>query len=341
MNLIRFFLPLVWGVSGLNAATVAPEALGNLLNQRVTLRMEVLGTGLSSGMTHFELYSKERWDEPGTVFVRIPEDWKTKWERFGFGDPEEWAAQRTVEVSGVPELLDFEDSAGKPLVCITLEKMEDLRVLPAAFVQKEFLGFHLRVDRAEMLRSPREVRELTRLIETQLKQIRGLVTEEIFRKFQEIPITIRRSPHRAAAAYHWTTDIPREVDNPEWRGVMIRNWYEYVETTGTDQPLALLHEFAHAYHQHVLGGEDHDGIRAAYDHAMEKGLYEKVARLNSEPQQAYATTDDREYFCELTEAWFGANDFFPFNAEELSRHDPMGAELMKTIWGPPHPPLKR
>jgi dipeptidyl-peptidase-4 len=40
-----------------------------------------------------------------------------------------------------------------------------------------------------------------------------------------------------------------------------------------------------------------------------------------------------EYFAESTEAYFGRNDFFPFDRRELTRHDPEVEALLGKLWG--------
>ena len=52
-------------------------------------------------------------------------------------------------------------------------------------------------------------------------------------------------------------------------------------------------------------------------------------------RKAYAKTNRAEYFAELTEAYFGKNDFYPFTRAELEKHDPVGFKLMKDAWGDP------
>ena len=93
----------------------------------------------------------------------------------------------------------------------------------------------------------------------------------------------------------------------------------------------MLHELAHAYHFRVLG-VDHAGVKAAYKQAMERKLYDQVKYHNGKTMKAYAATNEREYFAELSEAYFGKNDFFPFNRDELRRHDPAGFKLMEATW---------
>ena len=39
-----------------------------------------------------------------------------------------------------------------------------------------------------------------------------------------------------------------------------------------------------------------------------------------------------EYFSELTESYFGINDFYPFVKEELKKYDPIGYECVEKIW---------
>jgi hypothetical protein len=41
----------------------------------------------------------------------------------------------------------------------------------------------------------------------------------------------------------------------------------------------------------------------------------------------------KEYFAETTEAFFGRNDFEPFDQAALREFDPDMFHLLKTIWG--------
>ena len=40
----------------------------------------------------------------------------------------------------------------------------------------------------------------------------------------------------------------------------------------------------------------------------------------------------KEYFAESTEAYFGVNDFYPFNRDDLKKHDPRMFELLGKLW---------
>jgi hypothetical protein len=102
-------------------------------------------------------------------------------------------------------------------------------------------------------------------------------------------------------------------------------------------PVFVLHELAHAYHDRVLGFDNAE-IIAAYERAKASKSYDAVERAGidgrpSTTERAYAMTNEREYFAETTEAFFGRNDFFPFTRDELRRHDPEMFALLARLWG--------
>ena len=48
--------------------------------------------------------------------------------------------------------------------------------------------------------------------------------------------------------------------------------------------------------------------------------------------KAYALKDSAEYFAEITEAYFGENDHFPFTRNQLVNYDPESHALVAKIW---------
>ncbi len=102
-------------------------------------------------------------------------------------------------------------------------------------------------------------------------------------------------------------------------------------------PNFTLHELAHAYHDRVLPKDfGNEEIKAAFEKAKAKGLYERVEQRfgdgRSANVRAYAMTNPMEYFAECSEAYFSTNDFFPFTREQLAKHDPEMFALLKTLW---------
>ena len=99
------------------------------------------------------------------------------------------------------------------------------------------------------------------------------------------------------------------------------------------QPWAVLHELAHAYHDRVLGFDD-ARVVAAWKKFRDGGGYKSVLTSPGPVREHYALTDEKEFFAEMTEAYFGANDFYPFVAGELKRAEPEIFALLRDIWGP-------
>ena len=93
----------------------------------------------------------------------------------------------------------------------------------------------------------------------------------------------------------------------------------------------VLHELAHAYHDQILGFDDEEVI-AAYKNAEDKGLYERVLLYSGGKTKHYARTNHKEFFAEMTESFFGVNDFYPFVRGELKKSQPKIHALLEEIW---------
>ncbi|MFP2925285.1 hypothetical protein ACLESO_08715 [Pyxidicoccus sp. 3LG] len=88
-----------------------------------------------------------------------------------------------------------------------------------------------------------------------------------------------------------------------------------------------IHEFAHAIHQHGVSPEERQAIRAAFDAQTARG---------GPFTDAYASSNDFEYFAQLTNAYFGRNEGQGNNgAQWVQTHDPQAFALLQQIYGPP------
>ena len=117
----------------------------------------------------------------------------------------------------------------------------------------------------------------------------------------------------------------------EWAlGIQIGNAQNYM-TWVREQPAIILHELSHAWHHQMLG-YNYQPIINAYQTAIDQGIYDSVQYIYGQFLPAYAATNNREYFAELTEAWFWSNDYYPFNRQELQSHDMLGASVVESAW---------
>jgi hypothetical protein len=98
-------------------------------------------------------------------------------------------------------------------------------------------------------------------------------------------------------------------------------------------PWVILHELSHAYHDQVLGFNE-PRVKAVWQKFCDSGKYKSVLTSPGSMREHYGLTNQMEFFAEMTETYFGSNDFYPFVAGELKRDEPEIYDLMSEIWGP-------
>lgn len=95
----------------------------------------------------------------------------------------------------------------------------------------------------------------------------------------------------------------------------------------------ILHEFAHAVHFQVIGTRN-DSVRATFAAARERGLYTESRTIDGvSVSKPYASTNEHEYFAELTCCYMDKLHYYPFTRDDLKTHDPNGFKLMEAVWG--------
>lgn len=98
-------------------------------------------------------------------------------------------------------------------------------------------------------------------------------------------------------------------------------------------PWVVLHELAHAYHDQVLGF-DNKRVEAVWKKFCDSGKYKSVLTSPGHLREHYGLMDPKEFFAEMTESYFGSNDFYPFVTGELKQAEPEVFKLLEEIWGP-------
>ena len=98
-------------------------------------------------------------------------------------------------------------------------------------------------------------------------------------------------------------------------------------------PWVVLHELAHAYHDQVLGFEN-PRVVAVWKKFCDSGKYQSVLTSPGHMREHYGLNNPKEFFAEMTESYFGSNDFYPFVTGELKQAEPEVFKLLEEIWGP-------
>ncbi len=201
----------------------------------------------------------------------------------------------------------------------------------------EMQGWTLLLNRDLEASLPEKTATMLKLMDLQLQRVVNVIPENSLEHLRSVKIWINPEYEGVGptAEYHpgagWLRDNGR---NPAMaRCVEITDVADF-EFENTRMPYLMLHELAHAYHDQVLGFNNAE-VREAFEAAEASGGYEEVDRFTGRKivrDRAYALSNHKEYFAESTEAYFGKNDFFPFNREELLEHDKVMHDLLGKLW---------
>lgn len=216
------------------------------------------------------------------------------------------------------------------------------RVDATGMVRVEAGGFEVRVA-IDLVGEPELCARVLRTLRSDLAMVERVVSEPVLAVLRERTIIwierqgaiVPGGMSGRGMVFHPSAFWLRAngLDPARAGGVEIVRAEDYLAWRET-QPMMVLHELAHAY-QHLLGEAD-AGLMAAYRAASESGRYDAVRRAGRPEEareRAYAMGNIREYFAELSEAYFGRNDYEPFDRDELRVFDPEGFAAVERLWG--------
>jgi hypothetical protein len=173
-----------------------------------------------------------------------------------------------------------------------------------------------------------------RVLANKLYEITRIVPEDRLAHLQRVAIYFDADHALSNMQYHPDVGWLREhgYDPAMVKAVHIPSVDHFLDAIRPrEQPFAVLHELSHAYHDQVLGW-DYGPVRKAYRRAVESKQYESVLRRGGRKGRHYALTNHKEFFAEMTEAYLGTNDFWPFVRWELRETDPKTYALLEEIW---------
>ena len=202
---------------------------------------------------------------------------------------------------------------------------------------RQIEGWTIRVD-DRLLGDAPDARIGTRaltFLEAKLAEIQAVVPEHRVKELQAVTIVLDLNCGKLSSMqYHpsasWLKEngysedlarcvhLPRAADLPTRRNI-------------NEQPWVILHELAHAFHDQKLGF-DEPRIKAAHEKFKRSGHGDATLLYSGQRVKHYALTNQMEFFAEMTESFFGVNDFYPFNRAELQEAEPELFQLLTEIW---------
>ena len=208
---------------------------------------------------------------------------------------------------------------------------------PTSHAVRNIEGWTVEID-DRLLEQNKELGELSlRLLSNQLFQIAFHLPESKVEKLRTVKIRLDLTHGKLVSPqYHPSEDWLRQngysVSLARCVHLPDAVYYSSKEIHRI-QPWFMLHELAHAYHDQLIeNGFENAAIKQAWRKIADEGKYEKTLHIDGYETKHYALTDPKEFFAEFTEAFFGVNDFFPFNRAELKKDAPEIEALLRTVW---------
>lgn len=210
--------------------------------------------------------------------------------------------------------------------------------MPAAHSVRDVEGWTVRVD-DRLLAGPDAGlgARAVKLLAARLYEVTLVVPADKLARLRKVPIVLDKSHGRLTSMqYHTSRGWLRQNG---YAADLVKCVHIPVAALFADprhhhqQPWAVLHELAHAYHDQVLGFENAE-VKAAWVRFKDAGKFAEVPHIDGRPRKHYALTNQMEFFAEMTEAYFGLNDFYPYHRADLRAATPDVYDLMRKVWGP-------
>lgn len=175
------------------------------------------------------------------------------------------------------------------------------------------------------------------LLRARLADILHVMPADKVQRLQQVPLWLELNHgHLTSLQYHSSADWLEKNGYPR---VLAKSVHIPVVARFTEprhqhtQPWSILHELAHAYHDQVLGF-DEPRVMDCWQRYVISKHGERALHVNGRTVRHYGLTNAKEFFAEMTEAYFGTNDFTPFVHGQLKRDEPETHALLREIWGP-------
>lgn len=208
--------------------------------------------------------------------------------------------------------------------------------LPSSHTTRDIEGWTVRVD-DRLLSGPGKASgdHALRLLSNRLYEIAFILPADKVERLRKVSVQIDLTHGKLTAAqYHpsadwlkdngYSTALERTVHIPdasEWASLRHQRI----------QPWSVLHELSHAYHDQVLNFENAE-VKAVWEKFCANPRYNRIPFIEGGLTRHYALTNEKEFFAEMSEAYFGVNDFAPFNRSELKADEPEVFALMEKVW---------
>ncbi len=175
--------------------------------------------------------------------------------------------------------------------------------------------------------------EMCKLVGHKLHLIKRYMPKTAVERLQQIPIWLEQhSTSVPYMTYHGSAEAfePTNRNADKSHAIEIGNT-ERFRLWQHLQPFMLLNQLARAYYDQLPENKKTE-IASGWRRAVDSGKYDSVLRFDGQHVRHPALTSPEEFFAEMTEAYYGVNDHYPFLQFETALHDPDTCKLLAKLW---------
>jgi hypothetical protein len=202
------------------------------------------------------------------------------------------------------------------------------------YMVENVAGWEVLVRDTMWMKWPRMTSETLEIVRHQLTEIARALPAHTVAMLRAVPIYVTNSRPENPSSAHFINSRTWLIDNAEdesmYQCIEIVSPKQFIRATRV-QPCLMLHELAHAYQIRYFDFNENVELRTLYDNAMKSRKYQVLPYTHT-LREHYASTNFKEYFAEASEAYWGRNDFYPFDREELKEYDPELFEFVQWVW---------
>ena len=176
--------------------------------------------------------------------------------------------------------------------------------------------------------------EICKLLCYKLHLVKRYMPEKALQQLQKIPIWLEKDSKIVPyMTYHASAEKLEATNlNPDkLHAVEIGNVKNFSRWQNLQQ-FMILNQLARAYYDRVLS-EDAEELKSAWLKAVKSGRYDSILRFDGKYVRHPALKSPLEFFAEMTEAYYGVNDHYPFLQFEAKQHDLETCRLLAKLWG--------
>ncbi|HEY1378818.1 MAG TPA: hypothetical protein VGF55_18605 [Gemmataceae bacterium] len=217
---------------------------------------------------------------------------------------------------------------------------------PKGYELRTVEGFTVYVNR-KVLQQPvdRWGRQPLTVLEQELHDLHRILVPKMLRILQDVPIwaewdlTHKLIPNAIAVYYGGTAEgllklsgDPRKVNCVEI--LSMKRLGEVRHPGRSPEQIIILREMAHVVHHRLLGW-DNPELKATFQQALDRDLYDEVNDRSGRRTTSSARTNVAQYFAEVSCAYLDSCNYFPFNRAQLRGYDPTGYAFLERVWTHP------